>query len=108
MQIARIALSALLLATAMAGLAQAQEPTAAARARVPFPVPRTSQALTLDGAVDEALWEQALVLPLRYEVQPGENIDPPVQTEMLVAYDAVNLYVAFRCHDSDPSAIRAR
>jgi serine/threonine-protein kinase len=34
-------------------------------------------------AAEEALWEQALVLPLRYEVQPGENVDPPVQTEML-------------------------
>ena len=108
MQIARIALSALLLVAGMASLAQAQERAAAARARIPFPVPRTSQALTLDGAVAEALWEQALELPLRYEVQPGENIEPPVQTEMLVAYDEVNLYVAFRCHDSDPSAIRAR
>ena len=101
-------LCALLLAAALASPAQAQEVAAGTRTRTPFPVPRTTEALTLDGAIAESLWEQALVLELRYEVQPGENIQPPVRTEMLVAYDDVNLYVAFRCHDDDPSAIRAR
>ena len=101
-------LGALLLAGALAGPAAAQEAAAGKRARVPFPVPRTTEALTLDGAIAETLWEQALMLPLRYEVQPGENIDPPVRTEMLIAYDDLNLYVGFRCHDDDPSAIRAR
>jgi Domain of unknown function (DUF5916)/Carbohydrate family 9 binding domain-like len=97
----------LLLAGAIASAAAAQE-AAGKRVRVPFPIPRTTEALTLDGAIAETLWERALMLPLRYEVQPGENIDPPVRTEMLIAYDDVNLYVGFRCHDDDPSAIRAR
>jgi hypothetical protein len=98
----------LLLAGAIASPAAAQEDAAAKRVRIPFPIPRTTETMTLDGAVAEALWEHALVLPLRYEVQPGENIDPPVRTEMLIAYDNANLYVGFRCHDDDPSAIRAR
>ena len=104
---ARIRALLLLLAAALASPLQAQE-VAARRTRIPFPVPRTTETLTLDGAIAEALWEHALMLPLRYEVQPGENIDPPVRTEMLIAYDDVNLYVGFRCHDDDPSAIRAR
>lgn len=101
-------LCALLLAATLTSPAQAQEAAAGTRTRTPFPVPRTTEALTLDGAIAESLWEQALVLELRYEVQPGENIPPPVRTEMRVAYDDVNLYVAFTCHDDDPSAIRAR
>ncbi len=32
---------------------------------------------------------------------------PPVRTEVLLTYDADNLYAAFRCHDPEPSAIRA-
>jgi hypothetical protein len=96
------------LLVAAASPAAAQEAAAGTRVRTPFPVPRTAETLTLDGAIAETLWEQALMLPLRYEVQPGENIDPPVRTEMLIAYDDVNVYVAFRCYDDRPSEIRAR
>jgi hypothetical protein len=100
-------LLALVVASPLAS-AETQEPVAGNRSRIPFPVPRTTETLTLDGAIAEMLWEHALMLPLRYEVQPGENIDPPVRTEMLLAYDDLNLYVAFRAHDDNPSAIRAR
>lgn len=78
------------------------------RTRVPFPIPAATGDITLDGAVTESLWETALKLELRYEVRPGENIPPPVRTELLLAHDDRNLYVAFRCYDDTPSAIRAR
>ncbi len=73
----------------------------------PYIVPRTDSRIIVDAMLDEAAWESALVLELNYEVSPGENIPPPVRTEVLLTYDADRLYVAFRCYDSDPSAIRA-
>ncbi len=57
--------------------------------------------------MEEETWKKALILELKYEVRPGENVTPPVRTEVLLTYDEKNLYAAFRCHDPDPSAIRA-
>jgi hypothetical protein len=73
----------------------------------PYIVPKAGSIIRIDGILDEEVWDRALLLELRYEVSPGENIDPPVQTEVLLTYDDENLYAAFRCYDPYPSAIRA-
>lgn len=98
-----------LLVGSLEASAQTGDPVAArVRTRVPFPIPVAAGSVTLDGAVTEALWETALKLELRYEVRPGENIPPPVRTELLLAHDDQNLFVAFKCYDDSPSSIRAR
>ncbi len=74
----------------------------------PYVVPRTDTSVRVDGVLDDEAWENALVLELNYEVQPGENVPPPVRTEVLLTYDEDNLYAAFRAYDPDPSAIRVR
>jgi hypothetical protein len=73
----------------------------------PYVVPRTDADISVDAVLDEEAWESALVLTLNYEVRPGENIPPPVDTEVLLTYDEYHLYAAFRCYDADPSAICA-
>ncbi len=71
-------------------------------------VPRVDGTVNVDGVLDEPLWRDALVLELPFEVRPGENIPAPVRTEALLAYGGSAFYVAFRAHDPDPTAIRAR
>jgi len=73
----------------------------------PYVVPRCNCGIVVDGVLDEAAWDDALALALNYEVQPGENIPPPVETEVLLMYDSENLYAAFRCYDPDPAAVTA-
>jgi len=73
----------------------------------PFVVPKTWSEIVVDAVLDEEAWQNALVLELSYEVMPGENIPPPVKTEVLLIYDSNNLYAGFRCYDPDRSAIRA-
>jgi hypothetical protein len=73
----------------------------------PFLVPKTASGIMVDAVLDEAAWQEALLIELNYEVRPGENVTPPVSTEVLLTYDEDNLYAAFRCHDPEPSAIRA-
>ncbi len=81
--------------------------------QVPAPPPavfKTAPAtspIRVDGVLDEPAWRDAVVIPLPYEWQPGDNAKPPVDTDCLVTYDGSNLYVAFRAFDPDPSAIRA-
>jgi hypothetical protein len=71
-------------------------------------VPEVNSKIKIDGVLNETVWRQALKLELNYEVEPGENIKPPVETEILMVYDAERLYVAFRAYDPSPSMIRAR
>ena len=77
-------------------------------AESPFRIPKVNSHINLDGILDEYFWQNALVMELNYEVQPGENIPALVRTELLLAYDENNLYAAFRAYDPDPSQIRAR
>ena len=90
-------------------LAAAASPVGAQSSRErPYPVRRATSEIVVDGRVLEEAWADALTLELRYEVRPGENVEPPVRTEMFLAYDDTRLLVAFKCHDPDPSQIRAR
>ena len=78
-------------------------PAIAARPVIPY----IDQAPTVDAHLDEAIWEQALVLELPYETRPGENTPAPLRTEALLIHSDTHLYVGFRAHDPDPSRIRA-
>ena len=71
-------------------------------------VTRASSEIIIDGAIDEPAWDDALSLELEYEVQPGENIKPPVRTVVLITYDEHRVLVAFRAFDPEPDRIRAR
>lgn len=76
--------------------------------KVPHQIPKVTSKIRVDGVLDDDAWKNALVLELKYEVNPGENIDPPVKTEVLLAYSNTHFYAAFRAYDANPSAIRAR
>ena len=73
-----------------------------------YRVPLAPSEITVDGILDEPAWSAALRLDLNYEVRPGENIPPPVETECLILYDQHHVLFAFIARDPDPSEIRAR
>lgn len=63
--------------------------------------------LHLDGIVDEELW---LTIPGNDNFlmqEPKEGGEPTEQTQVRIAFDDQNLYIAIVCHDSDPSGIKA-
>ncbi|MEM1126270.1 MAG: DUF5916 domain-containing protein [Bacteroidota bacterium] len=70
-------------------------------------VQEASASVVVDGVLNETVWQQATVIPMHYEWLPGDNIAPPVRTEVLLTYDAERLYVAFRAFDDRPGEIRA-
>jgi hypothetical protein len=82
--------------------------SAASNENKQYRVPRVMSKVKPDGILNEEVWKKALVLELNYEVEPGENIKPPVKTEVLLAYSKTHFYVAFRAFDPDPSQIHAR
>lgn len=62
---------------------------------------------TLDGVMDEAVWDDAVVVRdfTQLETEEGEPVTEP--TEIRIGYDHEALYVAARCRDSEPEKIRA-
>lgn len=74
----------------------------------PYRILRAESEITIDGELDEAVWKTALGFNLEYEVRPGENIEPPVATRVMVTYDKSAIYFAFLADDPEPKKIRAR
>lgn len=74
----------------------------------PTAVPRLNAKIKVDGVLSEEVWQKALKMDMNYEVKPGENIKPPVETTVYIFNNKTHLNVAFRCYDPDPESIRAR
>lgn len=71
------------------------------------PVPTISEAITIDGELTEASWQQAAVVELLYDTWPAENTAAPVKTTARLLADKDNFYISFVAEDPDPSKIRA-
>jgi len=74
----------------------------------PHQVVAPTSKIRVDARLDEPLWQEALTLELKNEFFPGENIKPPVRTQVYLAHSDNYLYVAFRAFDPEPGNIRAR
>jgi hypothetical protein len=81
------------------------ESVVAERAR-PVSIPRFATQVVIDGRLDEEVWKSAAVLKGFFQTQPGDNLAPSRQTEVLLGYDSKHLYVAFRAYD-EPDKVRA-
>lgn len=82
-----------------------------ARASTPdrvYSISRTEEEIRIDGRLAERSWAGESTFELAYETRPAENQPAPVRTEVWLTYDENNLYAAFRAHDPNPTAIRAR
>ncbi len=76
------------------------------RTKISHELPHLQGDITLNGSLDEPVWKNALKINLNYETSPGENTKPPVETEVFLFEDGVNLYVGFNALDPNPEQIR--
>ena len=76
------------------------------RKDAPVQIPRLETAPVIDGKLDDAVWQNAAVFGDFLQTQPGDNVAPKHPTEFMMAYDAKNLYLAFRVKQ-DKNTVRA-
>lgn len=104
-------LLAVALAACIAPIAQAspvQATTTATSDIIPGGrIPLLQGEIAIDGELDDAGWEGALLQEIAYDIQPGDNTPAPVKTIVRIGYTTDALYLSFRALDPDPSAIRA-
>lgn len=68
---------------------------------------RISTPPVIDGYVKDEVWKQAFLVDTFYQREPVEGALASERTEMLVCYDANNIYFGIRCWD-DPKKITAK
>src|SRR6266568_1022736 len=93
----RISLPALLLSAAVS----------AARGTPAMPavaVPEAT-AIRIDGDLDDAIWQRVPAVTDFRQREPRDGAAPSFPTDVKVAYDATNLYVAVRAHDPQPERV---
>jgi hypothetical protein len=62
--------------------------------------------IVIDGLLDDPGW-QGLPRAVNFaEHNPGDQVQPPVETEAMLTYDESYIYIAYICHD-DPKLVRA-
>ncbi|NMP30014.1 carbohydrate binding family 9 domain-containing protein [Thalassotalea sp. M1531] len=79
----------------------------AAEQKNQFQLPHIDVPIKADGAMDESVWSEALMMELKYENRPGEGLPAPVKTEMYLYENGQALHVAFKAFDPNPENIRA-
>lgn len=70
-------------------------------------IPRiNSSNIDIDGYLNEPAWMKARKLDNFSEAEPGDNTKPSVNTEAFLFYDNENIYVGFKCYETDIKSIR--
>ena len=69
--------------------------------------PRARQEPRVDGRLDDAVWRNALHITDFVQQNPVEGAPATEATDVWIAYDSQNFYLAVHAHYSDPSLMRA-
>ncbi|TFH38588.1 MAG: hypothetical protein E4G95_03240, partial [Bacteroidia bacterium] len=68
---------------------------------------RIDNPIELTGTLDNSAWDLAQQIELKYETDPGDNLQASQRTIIYVLYDDEKIYFGFKCFDSNPEQIRA-
>ena len=68
---------------------------------------RAATAPTIDGQLDDAIWQSATRITEFVQTSPVEGAPATEATEVYVAFDSNHLYVGMYAHYSDPGLVRA-
>jgi len=78
-----------------------------AKTRETLEIPRLATAPKIDGVLDEPVWAAgALKIEDFVQLTPKENGVPSERTITYLGHDAKNLYIGYRCFDTQPRKIR--
>lgn len=95
------------LVAGLSATAHAQDSSGANFERKTVRVVRTSTPPTIDGRLDDAVWQDAEVITDIHQMRPAEGSEPSEPTEVYVLYDDDAFYIGARMHDSEPERIAA-
>ena len=69
--------------------------------------PRTEERPRIDGRLDDAIWRDAIHITEFVQQSPVEGAPATEDTDVWIAYDSQNFYLAVHAHYADPDLMRA-
>ena len=66
---------------------------------------RTTEAIRLDGRLDESAWQRARPIGVLRQREPVENDEPSEDTVVRILYNDNALFIGVASHDRSPEAI---
>ena len=78
-----------------------------AEGRVTIRAVRLTEPLVIDGLLREPIYNQVPAISDFVQQEPHEGEPATERTELWILFDATNVYIAVRCHDSQPDRILA-
>ena len=69
--------------------------------------PRTEERPRIDGRLDDAIWRDAIHITEFVQQSPVEGAPATEATDVWIAYDSQNFYLAVHAHYADPDLMRA-
>ena len=82
-----------------------EEPFATEKEGKVYYIKAVSEAPSIDGVLDDAIWSSILPITDFIQEEPDNMAEPTENTEVYITYDDNSLYVAARMYDSEPSDI---
>ena len=73
----------------------------------PIHVARSTGVISVDGELNETVWQDATRIDTWFETNPGDNVEPKLKNVGYLAYDDTFFYVGLEFFDPNPKAIRA-
>ncbi len=70
-------------------------------------IPQVHSSPIIDGALNDSVWNQALVFTDFKTISPDFGLPPSEKTEFYIMYNEKHIYVGFRCFDQNPQSIKA-
>lgn len=83
------------------------QPTGPAAENKSFEIVRGEGEISIDGRLDEAVWDRAARIDDLHQVEPFEYSEPSQRTEIRIYYDNEALYVGARLWDTEAERITA-
>jgi hypothetical protein len=80
----------------------------AAPPHAPIRAVKLTEAINVDGVLDEPIWQTAQPVTDFYQSTPDQGQKASQRTEVRLAYDADALYIGARCYDAAPDSIIER
>lgn len=93
------------LAEATATAASRQQPSSPEPGKRAAVVTSTTDAITVDGVLDEPIWRAAPTIGDLTQRQPDEGQPPTQRTDVTLLYDRDYLYVGVVAHDGEPQRV---
>ncbi len=72
-----------------------------------YAITRAKGPIVIDGNLSDEGWRGAVRIDRWYEINPGDNIEPPVKNVAYLTYDDKFFYAAFEFEDPNPRSIMA-